>query len=107
MKIKNGADLRDFKAARHKYEMLRANALGNINRASEFTLFLCNGMSAWLRVFGGKDFACQETSAVSTGLDTDMPRAGLASILTDAILNAAGTADTPEVTHEHTNTITS
>ena len=107
MRIKNGADMRDFKAARHKYEMLRANALGNINRASEFTLFLCNGMSAWLRAFGGRDCSRQETSDVYAELDVDMPGACLASILTDAILNAAGTADTPEVTHEHTNTITS
>jgi hypothetical protein len=83
--------MRDFKAASHKYEMMRANALGNINRASGFALFLCNGMSAWLRTLGGRDCARQETSAVSIGMDMDMPGAGLASILTDAILNAAET----------------
>ena len=96
MKAKNGADICDSKVVRHKYEMLRANALGNINRASEFTLFLCNGMSAWVRAIGEQDCARrkirQETSSVCTGLDVDMPEAGLASILTDAILNAAVTA---------------
>jgi hypothetical protein len=90
MRTKNGADMRDFKDARHKYEMLRANALGNINRASEFTLFLCNGMSAWLRASGGRDCASQQTSAVFTETDIGMSRAGLASILTDVILNTAG-----------------
>ena len=86
----------DPKVITHKYEMLRANALGKINRASEFTLFLCNGMGAWLRALGGRDCARQvirqETSAVFAQLDVDMPGAGLASILVDAILNAAGTA---------------
>ncbi len=86
----------DPKVARHKYEMLRANALGNINRASEFTLFLCNGMSAWLRALGARGYARQEirqeTSSVFAELDVDMPGADLASILTDAILNVARTA---------------
>ena len=96
MRAKNGADIYDPKVVRHKYEMLRANALGNINRAAEFTLFLCNGMSAWLRALGEQGCVRpemrQETSAVFAQLDVDMPGAGLASILTDAILNAAGTA---------------
>ncbi len=96
MRAKNGADICDPKVVRHKYEMLRANALGNINRAAEFTLFLCNGMSAWLRALGGRGCVRQEmrqeTSSVFAELDVDMPGAALASILTDAILNAAGTA---------------
>jgi len=76
--------------------MLRANALGNMNRASEFTVFLRNGMSAWMRVIGEQDSARrkirQQTSYAFTELDVDMPDAGLASILTDAILNAARSA---------------
>ena len=107
MRAKNGADICDPKVVRHKYEMLRANALGNINRAAEFTLFLCNGMSAWLRALGGRNCARQETSAVFAELDMDMPWAGLASILTDAILNAAGTTKTLETKHESINTISS
>ena len=93
---KKGADTCDPKLVRHKYEMLRANALGNMNRVSEFTVFLRNGMSAWARAIGEQDCERpkirQETSSVFTELDVNMPGAGLAFILTDAILNAAGTA---------------
>ena len=96
MTAKNGADICDSKVVTHEYEVLRANALGNINRATEFTLFLRNGMSAWLRALGERGCVQreirQETSSFFAGLDVDMPGAGLASILTDAILNAAGTA---------------
>ena len=95
MTAKNGADMSDPKVITHKYEMLRANALGNINRASEFTVFLRSGMSAWLRALGEhgrvRPEMRQETSSVFTELDVEMPGAGIASILTDAILNAAGT----------------
>ncbi len=110
MRAKSGANICDPKVVRHKYEMLRANALGNINRASKFTFFLCNGMSAWLRALGEQGCVrpemSQETSSVFTKLDVGMPGAGLVSILADAILNAPGLIDIPEVTHEHTNAIT-
>ena len=93
MTAKNGSNICDPKLVRHKYEMLRANALGNMNRAAEFTVFLRNGMSAWLRAIGKQDSARREihqrTSVVFTELDAGMTGAGLASILTDAILNAA------------------
>ena len=93
MRVKNGVDICDPKVVTHKYEMLRANALGNMNRASEFTIFLRNGMSAWMRAVGGQDSAPrkvrQQTSYAFTEPDVYMPAAGLASILTDAILNAA------------------
>ena len=96
MTAKNGTYICDSKVVTHKYEILRANALGNINRATEFMLFLRNGMSAWLRAIGERGCVRrgirQETSSVFDGLDVDMPEAGLASILTDAILNAARTA---------------
>jgi hypothetical protein len=96
MRKKNGAGNCDPKVVRQKYEMLRANALGNMNLAAEFTVFLRNGMSAWVRAIGDQDRAQrkirQETSTVFTELNVDMPGAALASILTDAILNAAGTA---------------
>lgn len=71
--------------------MLRANALGNMNRASGFAVFLRNGMSAWMRTIGQVDSdrgrIRQQTPSVFTGPDVDMPDADLASILTDAILN--------------------
>ncbi len=90
---KKGADTCDPKLVRHKYEMLRANALGNMNRVSEFTVFLRNGMSAWMRAIGKQGSAKreiqQQTWSAFTEPDVDMPDAGLASILTDAILNAA------------------
>ena len=92
----NGPDTCDPKVATHKYEMLRANALGNINRAPDFTAFLRNGMSAWLRAL--EEPGCvrqemrQEASSAFAVLNVDMPGANLASILTDVILNAAGPA---------------
>jgi len=93
MTAKNGSSICDTKLVRHKYEMLRANALGTMNRASEFTVFLRNGMRAWIRAIGEQDSAQrkirQQTSYAFTELDVDMPNAGLASILTDAILEAA------------------
>ena len=96
MRVNNGANICDSKVVRHKYEILRANALGSMNRAPEFMVFLRNGMSAWARAIGEQDCERpkirQETSSVFTELDMNMPGAGLAFILTDAILNAAGTA---------------
>lgn len=90
----NGAKINDPQVATHKYEMLRANALGNINRVSDFTLFLCNGMSAWLHSLGERGCTRREMrqkiSPVFAKLDVDLPGADLASILTDAILNATG-----------------
>ena len=92
MRAKNGANNYEPKVVRHKYEMLRANALGSMNRAPEFMVFLCNGMSAWARAIGEQGCARpkirQETSFVFTEPDVGMTEAGLASILTDAILNS-------------------
>jgi hypothetical protein len=89
----------DTTLVRHTYEMLRANALGGMNRASEFTVFLRNGMSAWIRALGEHDSARREIrrqrSHAFSELELDMPHAGLASILTDAILKAARPARHP------------
>ena len=85
----NRADICDTKVVRHKYEILRANALGSINRAPEFTLFLRNGMRAWLRELSargcGRHKMHQERSPVFT--EGEMPETGICSILVDAILN--------------------
>lgn len=93
MTVKKGSNTCDTKLIMHNYEMLRANALGNMNRAVEFTVFLRNGMSAWMRAIGEKDGAGreirQQTSCAFTESDEDLLDSGLASILTDAILNAA------------------
>jgi len=90
MRAKKEADICDPEVITHKYEMLRANALGSMNRVSGLTVFLRNGMSAWMRAIGGQDSAPgkirQQTSYAFTEPEVD---AGLASILTDAILNAA------------------
>jgi len=59
MTARNGSTICDTKLVRHKYEMLRANALGTMNRASEFTVFLRNGMSAWIRATGGGHATCR------------------------------------------------
>ena len=93
MTVKYSSNIRDPKVVRCRYERLRANALGNMNRAADFTVFLRNGMSAWLRTKGEQDSARreihQQTSSAFTELDVDTPSAGLASILTDVILKTA------------------
>ena len=108
MTAKKEANICDPKLVRKKYEMLRANALGTMNRAMEFTVFLRNGMSVWMRTVGERGsnprYIRQQTSYAFT--KEDMPDAGLASILTDAILNAERSRqDTEEVTHEPSNAI--
>jgi hypothetical protein len=97
MTATNGAHICEPKNATRKYELLRANALGGINRATEFTLFLGNGMSAWLRSLQERGSVCREmckeTPPVFAELDVDMPEVGLVAILADAILKSARTAD--------------
>jgi hypothetical protein len=91
----NRTDLCAPEVARQQYESLRANVLGEINRAPQLTLFLRDGMSAWLRALGDHGNGCRalrrQPSAVFAKADADMPGAELASILTDAILNTAAT----------------
>lgn len=86
-------DTCDLKVATQQYERLRANALGEINHAPKLTLFLRDGMSAWLHALGdygngGRALRWQPSAAFARA---DMPGAELASILTDAILNATAT----------------
>jgi hypothetical protein len=92
------------KAARHKYETLRANALGNASRAIGFSVFLRNGMSGWLDALAEQNCVGQkvrpEISLACREPNVGMPAVGLASILTDAILNAGGRPDTSEAAHE-------
>ena len=84
-------DICDPVLGAQQYERLRANALGEINRAPQLTLFLRDGMSGWLRTLGDHGNGCRalrrQPSAVFAKADADMPGAELASILTDAILN--------------------
>lgn len=83
------------KIAIRKYETLRANALGDINRAADFTLFLRHGMSAWLRTL--QDSVSQkmhkEATPFCAELDMGIPEVGIVSILADAILKSTRTAD--------------
>jgi hypothetical protein len=92
MTAKQGCTTCDPTLLKHTYEMLRANALGAMNRATAFTVFLHHGMSAWMRLVAERGAASrevpQQSSSACTHVDADMPDAGLASILTDAILNA-------------------
>ena len=83
------------KIAIRKYETLRANALGDINRAADFTIFLRNGMSAWLRAL--QDSVSQKMHKEATPffaeLDEGIPEVGVVAILADAILKSTRTAD--------------
>ena len=80
----------DPDCARREYEHLRANALGALNRAARFTLFLRDGMSTWLQALPGPAGTPGTTwptpPAGSGALDADGPGAQLAAILTDVIL---------------------
>jgi hypothetical protein len=97
MTATNRTDTGDPEVATQQYESLRANALGEINRAPKLTLFLRDGMSAWLRALGdyghGGRASCRQPSPVFARADADMPGAELVSILTDAILNTAATVE--------------
>lgn len=111
MRPANGADILEPRVATDNYEVLRANALGNRNQAPGFSLFLRDGMRGWLRGLTEQGYVrqmAQPEPSVSGEPDVALPATGLASILTDAILNAFGNGqtDTAEVTHEHTNAIT-
>jgi len=92
MTASNITDNCDHKVATREYEVLRSNALGNINQAVGFTLFLRNGMRVWLREFSkrklGRQKMHQELSPVFT--EEEMPATEMFSILADAILNIPG-----------------
>lgn len=87
-----GGTRRVPQTATREYETLRANALGDINKAAGYTLFLQNGMAAW---FGGLErqaAGCikprKEISPVFAEPDMSLPEASLAAILADAILKS-------------------
>jgi hypothetical protein len=92
MKTTSTTDRCDSRVATQQYESLRANAMGRINRAAKLTLFLRDGMSAWLRGLGkhGDDRRAmhRERSPLIAEADSNIPMAELVSILTDAVLNA-------------------
>lgn len=97
MTATNEVHICEPKSATRKYEVLRANALGHINRAAGFMLFLRNGMSAWLRSLQKRGAVRREVhneaSSVFAELDVGMPEMGVIAILVDAILKSARTAD--------------
>ena len=76
--------------ARHAYESLRANALGERNRATRLALFWRGGLSAWLQALsepGGAAGASERATPASAGEpDAGGPGAQLAAILADVIL---------------------
>ena len=82
----------DPDSARHEYEHLRANALGELNQATRLALFLRDGMSAWLQAMpdpaGTQSASWPHTPVGSGERDADGPGAQLVSILTDVILAA-------------------
>ena len=109
MRATNGADICDPKVATHKYEMLRANALGSINRAAGFTLFLRNGMSAWLRGAGQDSAPAKDTSRKfvcfhRTGCGHASCGVSVHSDRCHPQRSEAGNT-LEEATHEHTNAI--
>ncbi|TFH40341.1 MAG: hypothetical protein E4H01_16745 [Lysobacterales bacterium] len=94
MNTTDRTDTGDPEDATQQYESLRANALGEFNQAPNLTLFLRDGMSAWLCALGApgsvRRTIYREPSPVIAGTASNMPGAELASILADAILNTAG-----------------
>ena len=89
-----GDSICEPKIAVHKYEILRANALSDSNRATEFTFFLRNGMSAWLRSLQGSVHReiREETLPVFAELDAGQVEVGLVAVLADTILKFARSA---------------
>jgi hypothetical protein len=83
--------------ATRKYETLRANALGDINRATGFTFFLQNGMSAWFYALQEQSFdhlkTQKETSPILVEQDVNIQEVGIVSILVDVTLQSIGTVD--------------
>ena len=97
MRPANETDIIEAKVATDNYETLRANALGNRNQAPGFSLFLRDGMRGWLRGLTEQGYVRQKAqpeSSVFGEPDAAVPAMGLASILTDAILNACGNDQT-------------
>jgi hypothetical protein len=96
MIVENEANRFECKAARHRYETLRANALGNADQAIGFSVFLRNGMSGWLQTVTAQSLITKEAQpavlSVTHKPKADIAGSGLASILTDVILNATRTA---------------
>jgi len=95
MSTTDRTDIGDPEGATQQYESLRANALGEFNQALNLTLFLRDGMSAWLCALGApgnvRRSIYRAPSPVIAGTDSSMPGAELASILVDAILNTPTT----------------
>ena len=91
MTISNCTSYCDSDFATHRYEELRSNALGDTNRADDFILFLRNGMSLWLKRLAERCNVRQrkheKVLSIFTDDDTETSEIGLASILTDAIIN--------------------
>lgn len=75
---------------------MRANALGGINRATEFIFFLQNGMSAWFYAFQERCYhrrgIPKKTSSEFVNNDVGIPEVRLIAILADAILQSAQTS---------------
>lgn len=96
MTATNGTDTCYPKLATRNYEILRANVLGDINRASEFTLFMRNGMIVWFHALQKRSYFREEIYKENlpglTEPDVDMSEGGLVAILADSILKTT-TAD--------------
>jgi len=71
-----------------EYERLRANALGETNRAFGLALFLRAGMVGWLRaVAPSTSSGDQAGRSTVAGNDGSTPARSLATVLVDALLS--------------------
>jgi len=95
MRTTSATRICDSGVATQHYESLRANALGEINRAPKLTLFLRVGMSGWVRGLDehsdDRRVIRREPLPLTAGAESNLPTAKLASVLTDAILDASET----------------
>ena len=95
MTMEDTIDIVDPEAVKQQYEKLRANALGELNRAPLLNVFLRSGMNSWLNGLSkqGNTYPAVGKKPPSTVIreNQKIPGIELCSILADAILNAAGT----------------
>jgi hypothetical protein len=93
--MENIIDIIDPNVVKQQYEKLRANALGELNRAPLLNVFIRSGMHSWLNVLSqqGNMYPSESRKPPSVAIreSRKIPGIELCSILADAILNSSGT----------------
>jgi hypothetical protein len=98
MKPPNKPGGHDAQRVIREYETLRANARGELSQSHGFMLLLRQGMSGWMRALKSSGPTIRRmlspapSAVVPLAEGARLSSAGVATILTDAILDMAGPA---------------